>query len=86
MTLAYQYAKAIHELLKAEPTRSGEFVAGLRKTLAARGHERVLPRIRTELEKIQYAESRAAAARATTPERERTRVLFELYKKLTASR
>lgn len=81
--LATQYAKALHAELTKEPARAKELFANLREALARRGHNKLLPQIATELERLEVARGRAARAREATPGRERTRVLFELYKHLT---
>jgi hypothetical protein len=84
MTLATQYAKALHQLVAAEPTKGKTFIKNLHITLERRGHEKLLRQIMQEYEHLETAKERVAAAKAVTPERERTRVLFELYKKLIA--
>lgn len=84
MTIAAQYAKALHQLVAAEPTKGKTFIKNLHATLEHRGHEKLLHQIVQEYERLEIAKERIAAAKAVTPERERTRVLFELYKKLIA--
>lgn len=83
MMLATQYAKALHAQLTKEPARAKELFANVRTALKRRGHEKLLPHIATELERLEVAHTRTARAKEATPERERTRVLFELYKHLT---
>ena len=83
MIIASQYAKALHSLIAENPTVGGEFLTNLRAALTRRGHEKLLPQIFAEYEKLQLADTRAKAAAVATPERERTRILFELYKNLT---
>jgi hypothetical protein len=77
MQLAAQYAKALFESQK--PT-----ITGLRAALKKRGHEKLLPRIYSEYAKLQLQKERRAKATEVTPEQERTRILLELYRKLTA--
>jgi F0F1-type ATP synthase delta subunit len=84
MTLATQYAHALRSLVLEYPAKSKELLGGLRATVAKRGHEKLLPQILREYEKLDTKEARVGAASTLSPERERTRVLFELYKKLIA--
>ena len=84
MTLATQYAKALFSLMGENPEKGKEFLSGLKAALARRGHDELLPHIAHEYEKLQLGSERSKRAAATTPEKERTRVLFELYKKLIA--
>jgi hypothetical protein len=83
MNIAAQYAKALRALMTEHPERGSEYVAHLRRALARRGHEALLPAVVREYEKLELMRERTGAAAAATPERERTRILFELYKKLT---
>ncbi len=85
MTLATQYARALYSLVKENPKTGKEFLAGLRTAVLKRGHEKLLPQIAREYEKLEASDERIALANSVTPERERTRVLFELYKKLIAA-
>jgi F0F1-type ATP synthase delta subunit len=84
MTLATQYARALYSLVAEKPAAGKEFLAGLRTAVAERGHEKLLPQIMREYEKLEDMQERIVRAKAQTPEREHTRVLFELYKKLIA--
>jgi hypothetical protein len=84
MNLATQYAKALHELMAEHPTKGKTFIHNLEATLTRRGHTKLLPQIMREYEREEVGAARVARAKEVTPERERTRVLFELYKKLTA--
>jgi hypothetical protein len=84
MILASQYAKALRSLVLRNPATGREFLGGLRAALAKRGHEKLLPQIFAEYQKLETADKRSARAKEATPERERVRILFELYKKLTA--
>ena len=83
MTIAATYAKALRSLVEENPSTGKEFLTNLRLALNKRGHEKLLPQIFAEYKKLELAGARAAQASAVTPERERTRILFELYKKLT---
>jgi len=80
MTLAAQYAKALYESEASEAR-----LKNLRKVLVRRGHEKLLPRIFTEYERLVEKEERLAEYKKVTPEKERTRILLELYKKLVHS-
>ncbi len=84
MIIASQYARALYSLVKENPKTGKEFLVGLRMALKRRGHEKLLPQIFTEYKKLEIAGKRSLEAQAVTPERERTRILFELYKKLIA--
>jgi len=84
MIIASQYARALFSLVKENPLSGKEFLAQLRLVLRRRGHEKLLPHIFAEYQKLETASARTKKAAAATPERERTRILFELYKKLVA--
>ena len=75
--LAADYAKALYDLAPKP-----DVLPKLRVALRARRHEKLLPQILAEYQKLIVHEKRLAMHRATTPEAERTRTLFELYKKL----
>ena len=81
MNIATQYAKALYQSHVSEKLR----LKNLRQALARRGHARLLPRIFSEYEKLLEKEKRGVAYRKTTKEGEQTRVLIELYRKLTHS-
>lgn len=72
------YAKALYSL---NPDQS--HLASLRNLLKRRGHEKLLPRIYSEYKKLVLAEHRREKAATVTPEAEKTRILLELYRKLT---
>ncbi len=77
--IAADYAKALYQL--------GERVdiKDLRAALKRRGHERLLPHIYAEYQKLLLAEKRLTLHKHITPGSEQTRVLIEMYKKLIAS-
>jgi len=77
MELATQYARALYTLKTPDLNR-------VREALARRGHLKLLPRIWSELQKLQLHDERARRYNSVTPEQERTRVLLELYRKLIA--
>ena len=76
--IATDYAKALYSL------GSKANMAHVREVLKRRGHEKLLPRIYAEYQKLELQAKRRVEAAAVTPEKERTRVLLQLYKKLTA--
>lgn len=78
MTLAAQYAKALYISEGPEKAR----LAGLRTALERRGHERLLPSIFGEYERLVERDRRLTKYKETSPEQEQTRILLELYKKL----
>lgn len=77
--IAADYAKALYQLGDRADIKN------LRSALKRRGHEKLLPRIYTEYQKLGLADERLRRHQEITPEKERTRVLLELYKKLVAS-
>lgn len=77
------YAKALLELNNR--TSDVRLLKNLRGALARRGHQKLLPRIFAEYQKLLLAQKRSSMHREVTPERERSRVLLELYRKLIAS-
>jgi len=81
MTTATQYAKALFQ----SDAPAASKLKNLREALSRRGHEKLLPQIFTEYEKLEEGEKRNKAYRTTTKESERTRVLLELYNKLIQS-
>lgn len=78
--IATDYAKALFELGGSEKR-----LASLRSVLKRRGHEKLLPQIYAEYRKLALGKERLAKHKEVTPQQERTRVLLELYKKLTST-
>ena len=82
MTIEAQYARALYLLVSQNPERSGEYLAGMRAMLEKKGHQKLMPRIfgayRSHIEKNE----RTTTYAQISPERERTRVLLELYRTL----
>ncbi len=74
---ATQYAKALYEMGERATVR------GLREALALRGHTALMPQIYAEYQRLALAKKRLATHKRTSPARERTRVLLELYRTLT---
>ncbi|MSR70661.1 hypothetical protein EXS62_01320 [Candidatus Kaiserbacteria bacterium] len=77
MSLASDYAQALYAL--GDRAKLGD----LRGALARRGHEKLLPHIYSEYQKLVLQEHRLKEHKKVTPEKERTRVLLELYRTLT---
>ena len=78
MNIASQYAKALHTL----QTPNAATLKNLRAALEARGHIRLLPQIFNEYTKLALHDKRLEQYKKVTPEKENTRMLLELYKKL----
>ena len=74
---AKDYAQALYQLKSPDMAR-------VRTALRRRGHEKLLPAVYREYQKLGLQKERAAAHRQTTAAKEETRVLLELYRKLTA--
>ncbi|HVU80049.1 MAG TPA: hypothetical protein VHD37_01660 [Candidatus Paceibacterota bacterium] len=83
MKLEEMYA---HALQGTEASDSKKVLEALKATLRARGHEKLLPRIYSSYQKLVLGKARMEMHKRVTPERERTRTLLELYRKLVASR
>ena len=81
MNLAASYARALYDLAD-KGTRGKDYLANLKAALKRRGHEKLLPNIFTEYQKLELGEKRAAAAKEVTPEAARTAQLLALYRKL----
>ncbi len=85
MTLADTYAKALHALVTQTPSKQKEYLNGLIDALKRRGHEKLLPRILKSYELQEVRAARAVEHKKVTPEKERNRILLELYQKLVSS-
>jgi F0F1-type ATP synthase delta subunit len=84
--IAADYAKALFELVdKSDLSTQAKLVQNLRAALTRRGHEKLLPQIYAEYQKLQLERDRIATHTRIVPERERTRVLLELYHALVNS-
>lgn len=77
--LAKDYAQGIYQLGAKK-----EHLAGLKKVLERRGHEKLLPQILAEYEKLVEHDARLQKHKEETPDQTQTRILLELYRKLTA--
>ena len=83
MNNSTQYARALYELVTKNPSTGKTYLHNLRAILARRGHEQLLPRIFREYQKLELGKQRAEESKRITPEAEQTRILLELYKKMT---
>ena len=87
MNTAANYARALFALIEnpsARATKSAAtYLHNLDQVLKRRGHHKLLPRIFSEYKKLQLAKERTAAYSQLTPNQEKTRILLELYRKLT---
>lgn len=77
--LAKDYAQGLYELGGKK-----EHLAGLHKVLERRGHTKILPQILAEYEKLVEHDARLKKHKEETPQQAQTRILLELYRKLTA--
>ncbi len=84
MPTALVYAKALREASQ-ENGNAKALIANLRGALERRGHQKLLPAIVTEYEKLELAEERSKSRSTITPESERNRQLLELYRRLVSS-
>ena len=83
MTISTQYAKALYELVEKNDKEGKLYLKNLRQALERRGHIKLLPQIFSEFKKLALANERTELHKKVTPENERTRVLLELYRRLT---
>ncbi len=82
MNLADQYARALYEASRSDPSRNLEYLRNLQAALRRRGHEKLSVRIFASCEQLEYRETRRARRTAVTPAARRRRTLIELYTKL----
>jgi F0F1-type ATP synthase delta subunit len=85
MTLAGSYARALYDAVAKDAGRGAEYLKSLREALARRGHQKLFPKIFSEYQALVVREERSKVHSKVTPEQEQTRVLLELYRKLTTS-
>ncbi len=95
MNPAKHYARALYALIEnplrhppaggadGAPKQSTVYLQNLAGVLKRRGHSALFPRIFTEYRALTMQHERSKAHTHITPEQERTRILLELYKKLT---
>ncbi len=86
MNISTQYAKALYELVNKDSREGNKYLKNLRQALERRGHIKLLPQIFSEFKKLALANERTELHKKITPENERTRVLLELYRKLTTDK
>lgn len=84
MPAARTYARALFELVGQKPEDAKKFLKNLHGALERRGHQKLLSTVLSEYQKLETAAARRAMYERVTPEMERTRVLMQLYRKLTA--
>ncbi len=82
MTNASSYARALHALVKENPKKGNEYLRNLTATLSRRGHQKLLRSIFAEYQKIELHDERTRRNTEVTPQKERTRILLELYQTL----
>ncbi|HVV39231.1 MAG TPA: hypothetical protein VHD31_02795 [Candidatus Paceibacterota bacterium] len=83
MKLEEMYAHALSQTQTSEPKK---VLDALKQALEKRGHQKLLPRIFSEYQKLQVHKARMEMHQKDTPERQQTRNLLELYRKLVASK
>ncbi len=83
MTLAGTYARALYDAVAKDAARGGEYLKSLREALARRGHQKLFPKIFSEYQALALKEERSKVHSKITPEQEQTRILLELYRKMT---
>ena len=86
MNTATYYAKALHALAEAHPEEGRAYLKNLREALALRGHEKLLPRIFSEYQRLEVQKKRTAQHREVTPQMQQTDTLLQLYHKLIAAK
>lgn len=80
---ASYYARALFALIEESPKKAATYLHNLDSVLKSRGHQKLLPKIFSEYEKLQLGKERLEHHKQVTPEQEQTRTLLELYRKLT---
>lgn len=86
MTIAASYAKALHDLVTKDASNSAAYIKNLAASLQKRGHIKLMPAIVSEYQKLDIQAERSKQHSKVTPEKERTRVLLGLYKKLVETK
>ncbi len=89
MNYASYYAHALFDLVTrgegASEQQGKQYLDNLKQVLARRGHQSLLPNIFAEYQKLVQRRERSSEYAKITPERERTRTLLELYRRLVAT-
>ena len=83
MTIASSYARALHALVTENPKKGREYLKNLMAILSRRGHQKLMRPVFAEYQKIELHGERLASQSSITPQKERARVLLELYRTLT---
>lgn len=86
MTVTSSYARALHALVKENPKKGKEYLKNLMAILARRGHQKLLRPIFSEYKKVELHDERLLQHTTITPQKERTRILLEMYRALTKHR
>ncbi len=86
MSVASSYARALFEVVSADPTKAAVYIQNIKASLQSRGHLKLMPAIASEYQKLEIAAERRATHSRVTPEKERLRVLLGLYKKLVETK
>lgn len=85
MNIAATYARALFDLIEdsSGSKKAATYLHNLDGVLKRRGHQRLLPKIFSEYQRLELSKQRSAKQQEVTPDQERTRILLELYRKLT---
>jgi hypothetical protein len=82
MNTAQHYARALHALVRDNPRKGHTYLKNLVASLERRGHGKLLPRIFAAYQTLELKAKRRALHTTVTPQKERTRILLELYRTL----
>jgi hypothetical protein len=83
MNIAANYARALYDIIENNPKTAATYLHNLDGVLKLRGHQRLLPRIFKEYQRLELAKERSEKQQVVTEEQEQTRILLDLYRKLT---
>jgi len=84
MKIAATYARALFDLIEGGGSKkAATYLNNLDGVLKRRGHQRLLPQIFSQYQRLELSKQRSEKQQEVTPEQERTRHLLELYRKLT---
>ncbi len=84
MKIAATYARALFDLIEdGGSKKAATYVHNLDGVLKRRGHQRLLPQIFNQYQRLELSKQRSEKQQEVTQEGERTRILLELYRKLT---
>jgi len=85
MPTAALYAKALREAAQQDQMKAKALLGNLHSALLRRGHQKLLPAILSEYEKLELADERSKMRSTISPQSERNRMLLELYRRLVSS-